>query len=262
LNNAGHAYVLINIDNKAFIISATSAKAKNNLAYALINEVLIDLEGNVIEFDREQYGSAKHISVKGEFELSYGGNIKGGADMTLKGFANPYFSLVKDEKKVECIAKKALSGIKINKAKLVKWDNKSSTINFSFDKKEAATKQEAYNFFKFPKSSFGINALHLDYLTEQRTAPIQIGGPLEEEYDFNIQIPSGYELVSGNVDTVLTNSAGEVSIKLEQTMQGIGIYKKLFLNKKVVPVIEYADFRNLFLLWNNYNEITLKETHK
>lgn len=264
LNNAGHCYVFCKIDDQDLIISASSTKAKNNLAYKLIDDVVIDLEGQKVKLNKDLYGSGNELEIKGEVELFYEGKLSGNYVATLNGYINPYFDIIKDEKKVDGIVKKVLPGIKVTDSKLLEKDNNSSKINFSFELDKAAKKQEEYNFMSLPKSPLGIEKMHYDYLKGERNSPMEIGGPFKEVYDFNMKVPSGFVLLLEKADTTLSNPVGEVTIRLEQTMNGVNIYKSLVLNKKVVAVNEYTDFRDLYLLWNNkkYNELTFKETHK
>ncbi len=261
INSANHTYIKADLEKESVIISTTSLKAKNNLAYKLTNAVLIDFDGNIIEIDQEKYNKINKLNLKGNFTLFYDGNIKGKADLTLAGYINPYFEFIKDNKNAKTIAEKAISGIKVNKAKLADWDSDASKISFDFEMKEAAKKQEAYNFLNLKLSNLGFSYKHFDLLTKTRTSPIDIGEPIEEVYDLKMQVPNGYIMVLGNIDTTLTNSVGEVKIKFYHTKESIEIYKKLVLNKKIISVDEYPDFRNIYLLWynKNYSEIALKE---
>lgn len=264
LNGGGHAYVCANLGDEKVIISATSAKAKNNLAYQLSNEALVDFDGKIVEIDSEKYSKVKQIAQEGKLTLGYDGTLKGKVNVQLVGALNPYFELLKDEKNAKAIAGKTMLNVKVKKAKLAEWNSELSNIDFDFEKKEATKKQEVYSFLNLPQNKLGISVMHFDLLTESREAPMSIGGPIEELYKYKLQIPSGYVLVSGNVDTTLTNDIGEVQIKFEHTMEGLEIYKELKLNKSIVSVKEYAAFRSLYLLWNSkrYKELTFKETKK
>lgn len=264
LKEGGHTYLAVDIAKESIIISATSSNAKNDLGYQIKDEVLVDFEGNIVDMNSEKYHTAKHLELKGNLTLTDNGDIKGNAALTLKGAISPYFDLLKDDKNAKAVANKAISGFKATKATLQDWDSEASLINFEVEKKKAAKKQEAYTFLDLQNSDLGLSAMHFHILTEKRTAPMTIGGPLEEIYDLKLQVPSGYVMVMGNIDTTLTTAVGEVKITFNNTPLGIEIYKKLVLNKKAVSVDEYPDFRNLYLLWNNKNfkEIALKKTHK
>jgi hypothetical protein len=264
LKDAGHPYIMVTIGQESIIISANAANAKNNLAYVLSNEILVDYEANVIEIDAAKYVKANQLTIKGDLTLLNEGDLKVNAELTVKGYFNPYFDWLENENNAMPLAKKALMGSKVKKATLENWDSEASLIKFDFEKKEAATKQEAYSFLSLPTNDLGLSAMHFHILTEKRTAPMVIDGPMEETYDLKLHLPSGYVMLLGHVDTTLSNAVGEVKITFNHTPSGIEIYKKLVLNKKIISMDEYPDFRNLYLLWNNknYNELVVKDTKK
>jgi Domain of Unknown Function with PDB structure (DUF3857)/Domain of Unknown Function with PDB structure (DUF3858) len=260
LKEAGHPYVYCVIEDEPLVISGNSTRAGNNLFYALHNEVLVDFEGNKIEVD-EMFSQKNKIAVEGKLKLDKKNALKGEIEFELAGKVNPYFKYVKDEKNAKKIAAKMISGSKVTDFELSSWDNKTSKVKAEIEKKDASKKQANYLFMNIPKSALGIDASHLDVLTEKRIAPIQINGPIDESYDFTIEIPENYELVSNQIDTTIQNSVGEVNFKIEVTESGLMIHKKLNLNIKIIPAVNYADFRNLMLLWYNksYKELIFKE---
>lgn len=262
LKDANLNYVLIDLKDESLLISATETSAKNNLIYHVDDKILVDYMGNEIEINRDAYNQTSKLNIKVEGALNKQGTLNGKADLALTGSINPYFDWLKDNKNADGIAKNALQGIDVIKADLMNWNASNANISIDFELKDAAKKQENYFFLTIPKSALGLNSHHFDVLTEQRKSPMEIGGPLEEIFEMKLQVPDNYILVMGDVDTILNNPMGEVQIQLDQTTEGLVIYKKIVLNKKVVTPDEYPDFRNLYLLWNqkNLNEIALKET--
>jgi len=261
LKNTGHSYIFCTIDEKPFVISATSAKAKNNLLFDLKDEVLVNMEGDVLEYDKAPFSDNNELAVSCKLWLSKDATINGNGEALIKGKINPYFEFLKDEKYAKRLAGEMIGRSNITNAETLNWNEKESKIKFEFKAEKAAKEQANYLFLTIPESALGINAAHLDVLTENRASPMQINAPLSETYEFKMTIPSTHALVSQEVDTTLQNTAGEVHIKIAVEGNGIEIYRKLLLNKKIIPSEEYADFRDLYLLWNNkkYTELVLKE---
>ena len=254
---------MVNTDGEDLIISTNPGQA-NNLAFNIMDNVIIDIEANAIKLPDFISEVESVFITKGDFQINESGDISGEINMNVNGIKNPYFNYLDNVDNAKEIVASLFPANTIIDFNVVKFDNKQSEVNATIEDKEIWKNQADYYFIEIPASSYGIKGEHLRTLLNERQTPLHLTYPVNESYDFTISIPEGFSFVAPEIKKELSNETGSVIIDISFSENVIHIIKSLKINKQEITPSEYSGFKNIMDLWNknNYNKIILKKTAK
>mgnify|MGYP002640474245 CR=1 FL=1 len=201
--------------------------------------------------------STKGIAIKARLELQNTDKLLGEINLTLNKGANPYLSIYQDSSKVKSMVT-GISGIKESQIKKLTQDECISVISFKMDK--PTTIQGKYHTLTLPKASGGVDSWHINLLTADRDAPLEIPSLIEERYEYAIVLPAEAKMVSNPTFSIISNEAGSVTIQYEQKENEIIILKEIKLTKKIISPSYYSKFKDIMDVWNNkmFGEVVFK----
>lgn len=113
--------------------------------------------------------------------------------------------------------------------------------------------QNNYIIFSLPETSKGITHLSYARYNSQRQNNLVISAPLEEEYNYTLELPRELQGCTPAINKKIENQAGQLSIIITPEGSTIKVHRSLKLRKNLITPKEYAAFRQLILEWNDPN---------
>ena len=112
-----------------------------------------------------------------------------------------------------------------------------------------------------PQIKEGSGSWRLPLFTENRSAKIEIPFIINESYEYSFVIPEGFSVVNPVNKIEITNDLGSVYLEIKKNKDKLKIIRKISLNKKIINLNEYDDFKELIKAWKNkkYKQLIVKE---
>ena len=102
----------------------------------------------------------------------------------------------------------------------------------------------------------GEPAVQAKALTLTRTTPL-VGSACDLHSDITYTLPKGFKLVGGTVSQKLSYPGiGSLEISIKQSGKKLLVKRSLTIEKSVIPVEDYAHYRQLLATWQNGREQT------
>jgi hypothetical protein len=225
----------------------------NNMIYDLQGDLYypINNDAKISTLPKGDYSN--QIQIKGTFNLSTDNSLTGNAEVKVTDKFNKYLKYLLNPEAAKGLIANA------NEAKLLSSDKNSSVINLTIENKKAYKKLKNYMFFDLPEATNGINTWGLEQQIEKREAPLELQSNIDESYEYEIVMPEGFKLATGNFNQNIKNNAGFVKISIEQKGNSLIVKKEIRINNKVIEVKDYVDFRKLVNTWRNkqYRELII-----
>jgi hypothetical protein len=197
----------------------------------------------------------------GKFNLNDSMFMKGNAELYLSGKINPYYKITTDSNALKQLIAGGLTSKDIKTAKANKATQMRSEIEFVFEKSKAGKQQANYYFIELPYCKKGLDSWHINYLTAERIAPLEIPFVIDEQYEFTYTVPDGLKLINPLKLTELKTDLGELVLSCVQDGNKIIVKRNLKISQKIIPVTGYKAFKQMIDLWNEgkYRELVLKK---
>ncbi len=199
-------------------------------------------------------------ALKARITINDSGKISGTFDLGLRGAANPYLEILRNEGKSE----KNLQAVfpQSKQTQLTALDANRFQASGSFEALDVLKKQEDHLFYDLPKNPYGIASLHLSAWAADRSTPLQL--PYEnftESVHFEIRIPQDWEIIATNSTANLDNKVGQLSIRFTLEKGKVQIERRLSFKKRIIPVSGFNDFLELRRLWEApvFRQLVLKK---
>jgi hypothetical protein len=91
-----------------------------------------------------------------------------------------------------------------------------------------------------------------------RTAPLQ-SSACELRSDVTYTLPKGMKMVKGATSNSITyEGVGSVDIVMKQSGKKLHVVRNLSLEQSIVPVTDYAKYRQLLTIWQGAESILLQ----
>lgn len=263
LNEAGEFYNAVQINNEEFIIS-TNANQKNNLSFYLKDYVWLDMNGERMEQPASLTESEPEVTVKGNFQLNSQGDLSGRTEISVLGANNPYLNYLDQVENAKEAIQSVFPGNTIQDYEVKQFDSIGSKLSADIEQKEFWKNQGDYYFLTLPKSEYGIKGEHIRVMLDKRQTPFELSQPINETYEFTVQLPEGFTFVAPDITKELNNNLGSVSITVTEENNTLKISRSLKIKKRLINPEEYSAFSDLLNIWrkDNYQEIILKKANK
>ncbi len=254
--------VRLNLDNYGEVYLSAIHADKQNLIFSLVGKTVLLLDKNVEslkEFSVEP--KMAKIFAMGEFEFYNSDSLNANLQLVLEANANPYFTIYDDDSKIKSVVKGGISSKDIKTIKIDQLTQKVSSSHLAISKTEPFKKFNTYLSFEIPYVSGGVNGWHINLLTSERSAVLEIPETIHERYDYTLVFPDDLKLVTTAKNIEVKNDAGYVLISFEKLENGIKITKEIKFEKKTIDLSNYDDFKEIMNVWNNdnYNKIIFKK---
>ncbi len=254
--------VKMNLENYEEVYLSAIQTGKQNLIYSLNDKTVLLLDKN-IESLKEHHVNTKmaKVFVMGEFEFLNSDSLNANMQFVLEANANPYFNIFNDSSKIKSVIRGGISSKDISKVKIDQLTQEVSNSHLEIIKNEPFTKLNTYLGFELPYVSSGVNSWHINLLSSERSAVLEIPERIHERYDFNIAYSDDLKLVTTVNNIEIKNDLGFVLIKFEKLDHEIKITKEIKFEKKIIDLSSYNDFREIMNEWNNdnYKKIIFKK---
>jgi hypothetical protein len=106
-----------------------------------------------------------------------------------------------------------------------------------------------------PASSFG--NFHYSRLNTVRKENLLLPRPVNEEYNYELQLSDGLTLQTPITNKTISNAAGKMTYTVKKEGNNAQITRSLQLNKQLYTLAEYSALRSLLTEWENASNKTL-----
>lgn len=201
------------------------------------------------------------VILTGSFTFNDSMILAGNADLMLYEKTNPYYKIKKDSSSVKQFVGGGLTGKDITSFKISNSSQVRSEIKYEISQKQPVKNQGNFYFYKLPLCNNGADSWHINYLTAERTTPVEIPFPVDEQNEFSFSIPEDMKLINPLNLTELKTAFGELSLSIIQDGNKISVKRNLKITQQTIPVTEYKAFKQMIDLWNEvkYRELVLKK---
>jgi hypothetical protein len=197
----------------------------------------------------------------GKFNLNDSMFMKGNAELYLSEKINPYYKITTDSNALKQFIAGGLSAKDIKSAKANKSAQMRSEVEYVFEKPKAGKQQANYYFVELPFCKKGLDNWHINYLTAERIAPLEIPNVIDESYEFNYTVPDEMKLINPFNLTELKTAFGELVLSCHQDGNKIVVKRSIKITQKTISVTDYKAFKQMIDLWNEskYKKLVLKK---
>ncbi|WP_457680958.1 DUF3857 domain-containing protein [Thermovibrio sp.] len=191
---------------------------------------------------------------KGNFSISPYGSLKGDFTFHYTGVYSVMerarlISMTPSqiERHVEELASKISPGFDVEEFKVSNYKNLNLPfvdITVKGEDKTYATLTSHFLLAKFPSPDFSRIASLV--ASKKRHYPFVVGYKMEKLVVSRVKLPEGYRLYLKPEDFTFKNRVGSISLRWKEEDNLITLNFKMVLEKRIVPVNEYQDLRELF----------------
>jgi hypothetical protein len=268
--------VQVNPKETGRIYLSVTQKQAQNLIYDVQDKTMIQLDG-AIESMRtvREKPQANVLAMEGKIRLYedktvggegnktlglYDGKTLGGElEVEMSGIANPYFRLRKDSSYVKNVIIgdfPASSIITIDEDQLAELKSKYLITNTPIP---ITNDFSGYIYIELPRFKTGFDAWNLGQFAGSGDTPVRLDFPLEEDYSYELSMPSDYEMFTPPVDINIKNDLGELKISISQSGSTVKIERSWELYKDVISSDKMNDFKKMILSWEkvDYRKIVI-----
>jgi len=255
--------VRMNLENYGDVYLSAIHIDKQNLKFNLDGKTVLLLDKNIEslkEFSVEP--KMAKVFVMGEFEFHNSDSLSANMQLVLEANANPYFNIFNDSSKIKSVVRGGISSKDITKVKIDQLTQEVSSSHLNISKNKPFKNLNTYLSFEIPYVSSGVNGWHINLLTSDRTAALEIPEAIHERYDYTLAYPDDLKLVTTAKNIEVKNDAGYVLISFQEAESGIKITKEIKFERKIIDLSTYADFKEIMNIWNNdnYKKIIFKKS--
>jgi hypothetical protein len=243
LNSFDKFWVKVELDGETRLISAIDEHSKipgQRIPIAIVDDI------SKVNLEISQKPNLK-INFNSDLKISTEGKVDGTAFIKMNSFDD---------------GKDLLKGISSSDYTFTKTFCTKDSIFYSasFTNSNLAKKVDGYYIMNLPFIAQGVAANGIEDLPLVRITSIELLGSINESYTFAFTLPNGYSLISPINETKVENSLGMCDITRTEKDGKMMITRKLIINKAIIPVENYSDFRQLMTIWadKNLNKVVIK----
>ena len=231
-------------------LSSTKVDAQN-LKYDLAGKKLLIVDGAIESlrtFRENEF--TDEIILECKIDVKDTSKVTGSIDLTLSHHANPFFQFIQDSAKVKGKIK-GITSSGITEFQFSRLSEVKSSATIKFEKSDPFKIHANYLFVSLPECRKGINEWNISYLPDKRETPFELPHLIHEKYEYLLNIPDNFELVTPFSNTEIKNNLGMVKITIDKAKDGILVTREIKLKEKVIPVEDYPVFKEMFDSWLN-----------
>ncbi|MGA3014534.1 MAG: DUF3857 domain-containing protein [Bacteroidales bacterium] len=227
-----------------------------DLLYCFPERVFIELNQGGIKVEKTS-SYKNELSLNGTLTVNEKNQLSGDVSFTESKGTNPYLMLLHDKNKAKSLVGGGITSSDLQDLSITKSGIKESTVVIAIRGEKAFRKDSDYYFFQLPLLTNGIESLGIHLLTKDRTTPLEISSPIEENYNFVIFLPEKMKLFLPNEKKEIKNDEGSFIYEIKTEGNKTIIHKSIKLEKQLIETSEYADFKSLLDHWNanHYREL-------
>ncbi len=227
--------------------------------YFLINKTALELKANGATFvfaNKQSTASIIGVIDWNPEKKSIDFSMELVADNAL----NPCFEVINDSTKIN----KYINGI--NSTEVVKIPSLSfSNKNLMFKievAKQIESNKDKYFFLELPSYKYDFDSWNLPAFIQKREETFELPFSINIKQTFVINIPENYKMVNNELNKKISNSCGEIELKIVNKRNQIEIYRNIKITKKTISQNEYSDLKELFSKWQQRSLKTIIITEK
>jgi hypothetical protein len=254
--------VQVNPRESGRIYLSITQKQSQNLIYDVLDKTLIQLDGAVEALKTfQEKPETNLLQMEAKLKLYEDKTVGGKMEVVMEGIVNPYFKLRKDSTYLKTMLAGDISSSQISKVELDQLGALKTKAELVSSPAVVKADFNGFIFIELPRFKTGFDAWNLGQYSGSGTTPVKLDYHLWENYKYQIEIPSGYELFTPPVDLEIKNIQGELKIHISQSGQTVNIVRFYENSHDVITSDNMDEFRSMLLAWENVNwrKIVLKK---
>lgn len=252
-----NAAVMVNTKNQGTMYLSVGEMNKQSLEFSMGGDVVLPMYKDADNSAKEISAGKTEIVLSAEMRISSDLTLTGDAEAELYGATNPFLLLAKDSQNLKSIISGGVVAKGEESVKVLSSNPAKTVAQIKIEKEKVAGEDLGYYQWSIPEMSNGFKSWHISYLSSDRKDDFVLPFALREYYEYEIEIPAGFEFVNEKQAVNHKSKAGSVKIELSPKGNTISIKRELNLNTQVISVEDYADFRTLINEWLDENMKTL-----
>lgn len=190
-----------------------------------------------------------------------GSITEGELEIEMSGIVNPYYRLRKDSSYVKTMLGGDISSSNIDKIEVDQLAELKSKYLITNTPIPITNDFSGFIYIELPRFKTGFDSWNLGQFAGSGDTPVRLDFPLEEDYSYELSLPSDYELFTPPVDISIKNDLGELKISIIQSGQNVKIKRSWDLYKDVISSDKMDEFKEMIIVWENvnYRKIVLKK---
>lgn len=246
---------------QSFMLSVEELN-KRDLKYNFAGRAMLvfDPQGiKLLKVPAPETGENKSI-LQANIKINAEGKSSGTLNTALKGAANPYLAIQRNEGDTERLLKEIIKDSK--QTRLISLSPGGLEVQGKFENNADSKEQGDFLFYNLPENPNGIASLHLSTWSTVRNTPLRLPyNGFCENSTFNIETARGLHIINKEIDIAKENSTGSLKIKFTKTDSGLKIERVFKLKKQLIGKEEYAGFFELWRLWQalTFKQIIVKK---
>jgi len=236
--------------------------AKQDLNYPLVKQTAVILESGKVSLGMIPRIAAENNSagIRAQLSLDSHKKLTGQINLELTGAAYPWFEFLQNSKSAEKMMQGFSSGSVISGLRIRGMEENNFAAEARLENDHPFREQDSYYFWPIPANPAGMESWHLPAMSLQRVTPLKLPYPLQDETEILLTLPENIMLAMPAVDIQKENACGKLHIKITQEKDRVKILRRIEINRHYLPVDEYANWLELWRVWQapNYRELILK----
>ena len=184
------------------------------------------------------------ISAYGSFSTDDIGRASGVLHYNIDSSKLPTFALKKDESKAADAAKNVKG-----KAKDIKFNGQKLYFLLDVTGTNFTNMGGGYYSVELPETNYGFS-INPAYLNSVRATEL-VCETTKEHYKYQISIPAKAKYVGESFNKMIVKPFGKLEMKITSDKNGITVERNLEITKDKISAKDYADFREMLILWND-----------
>ncbi|MEF8983609.1 MAG: DUF3857 domain-containing protein [Bacteroidales bacterium] len=250
-------YVKVSNKGETIYLSAVNSN-RINAKYGYSDEVnlLLDHEKNAPEWLKPEENIST-VEISGDMELNNANRLTGEVDARLTHCENPYLEVERNEASAQSLLSPGFNASDIRNYQLDSLSPAMSQIHYTINREFMPEEQGNYRFMTIPEINTGLDQWHLETLTASRITPVELGWPVDVNYNYTLTVPESLQLENRDIDIRQNNDIGSVTIRIQQENGNIQIRRELQVTEKTIQPADYNKLKEIMNLWykDNYRKL-------
>ncbi len=198
-----------------------------------------------------------NIAVSGKLVLDANMKLTGTFQTEIAGAANPFLSLMESNKGAAAILTGSIVAKGDESVTVSECTKSKSSINYLLEKENITKANNGFCRWELPLVNSGFESWNIGFLASSRIDPITIPFTLSEKYEYTVDFPDGYSIVTPKTQVNLSCESGYVNISIQPTGRQLSIKREISIDKTIIATDDYPAFRDMINAWLDRNNRTV-----
>ncbi|MFP4472024.1 MAG: DUF3857 domain-containing protein [Bacteroidales bacterium] len=257
-----HSLVMVNTKGNGTLYLSAANTDNQSLGYKMTDLVMVPLRAGTDLNLVNPPTVTNEIDVEGSLKFEDIDKLTGMLEVELLGAVNPFLLLKENP---EGIKAKFTGGIIAKDDEAVKIENSNpeqTTLALKVKKTDSLQSIAGYYRYELPVMRTGFESWRISYLPYERQVLMVLPFTIEEEYEYEINIPEGYSFSNRELNIDVKSRAGSVKITSKIKGTKMEIKREIHLKETAISPADYQKFRDMINEWldDDYRAVVFQKS--